>query len=206
MTEQKRTRIGVIGVVIGFLLLAVGVAIAHFTGMGLEDSVGRPIYPSVPRCVFFESDPDTCWVLPITGGLIAVLGSQIAIAAIVYGWIYGRKLTWALATVGAFLFTLEMLILLGVVPNQWLNLAQGTLDWSERKIFVTIPKWLVLNNNVAISYGTLKDIIVAGYATTVVAAVAVIAYLYQERDKRAARKAAVTTTSVYGRTVVKGSR
>ena len=206
MTEQKRTRIGVIGVVIGFLLLAVGVAIAHFTGMDPVDSVGRPIYPSIPRCVFFESDPKTCWVLPITGGLIAVLGSQIAIGAIVYGWIYGRKLTWALATVGAFLFTLEMMILVGIVPNQWLNLAQGTLDWSERKIFLTIPKWLVLNNNVAISYGTLKDIIVAGYTTTVVAGVAVAAYLWQERDKRAARKAAVTTTSVYGRTVVKGSR
>jgi hypothetical protein len=206
MSDQRRRRIGVIGVVIGFVLLAVGVAIAHFTGLPPVDSVGQPIHSWIPRCVFFETDTAKCWVLPITGGAIAVLGSQIGIAAIVYGWIYGRKLTWALATVGAFLFTLEMLILLGVVPNQWLSLAQGTLDWSERKVFITIPKWLVLNNNVAISYGALKDIIVAGYSTTVVAAVAVIAYQWQERDKRAARKAAATTTSTYGRPVVKGSR
>ncbi|HEX5630654.1 MAG TPA: hypothetical protein VFY15_03270 [Acidimicrobiia bacterium] len=205
MTEDKRRKIGVIGVVIGFMLLAVGVAVAHFTALPAVDSVGRPIYSWIPRCVFFESG-DNCWVLPITGGAIAVLGSQIAIAAIVYGWIYGRKLTWALATVGAFLFTLEMLILLGIVPNQWLSLAQGTLDWSERKILITIPRWLVLNNDVAISYGTLKEVIAAGYSTTVLAAVAVIAYRWQERDKRAARKAAVTVTSPFGRPVVKGSK
>lgn len=206
MTDQKRRRIGVIGVVVGFLLLALGVAIAHFTALPVADSVGRPIYSWVPRCMFFETNPDLCWVLPMTGGAIAVLGSQIGLAAIVFGWIYGRKLTWALATVGAFIFTLEMLILLGVVPNQWLNLAQGTLDWSQRRILLTVPKWLVLNNNVSLSYGTLKDIIVAGYATTVVAAVAIIAYQWQERGRRAARRAAATTTSLYGRTVVKGGK
>ncbi len=205
MTEDKRRKVGVIGVVIGFLLLAVGVAVAHFTALPALDSVGRPIYSWIPRCVFFES-ADNCWVLPITGGAIAVLGSQIGMAAIVYGWIYGRKLTWALATVGAFLFTLEMLILFGVVPNQFLNLAQGTLDWSERKILITIPRWLVLNNDLAISYGTLKEIISAGYSTTVLAAIAVIAYRWQERDKRTARKAAVSVTSPFGRPVVKGSK
>lgn len=206
MTEQKRRRIGIAGVVIGFVLLVVGVAIAHFTGLPVEDSVGRPIYSWIPRCMFFESDPDTCWALPMTGSLIAVLGSQIGIAAIVFGWIYERKLTWALATVGAFLLTLELIILLGIVPNQWLNLAQGTLDWSERRIVFTVPKWLVLNNNVAISFAALKDMIVAGYSTTVLIAAAVIAYQWQERDRRRARKAAATTTSLYGRPVVKGSR
>ncbi|MEK7251950.1 MAG: hypothetical protein AAB198_01665 [Actinomycetota bacterium] len=205
MTDQKRRRIGVLGVAAGFVLLVVGVMISHFTNLPTHDSVGQEIYSWVPRCVFFETNPQTCWVLPLTGGAIAILGSQIAMAGIVFGWIYGRKLTWALATIGAFLFTLEMIILLGIVPNQWLNLAQGTLDWSQRKIFFTIPKWLVLNNTVQLSYGTLKDIIVAGYSTTVLAAVAVGAYKWQERQKKAGRPAP-TTTSLYGRTVVKGGR
>jgi len=203
VTEQKRRRIGVIGVAAGLALLAVGVIFAHFTNLPLLDSVGREIHPWIPRCTFFENNPQRCWVLPTTGGAIAVLGSQIAMGAIVYGWIYGRKLTWALATVGAFLFTLEMLILLGIVPNQWLNLAQGTLDWSERKILLTIPRWLVLNNTVRISYGMLKDVIAAGYSTTVLAAVAIGAYQWQERAKKAGRPVA-TTTSLYGRPVVKG--
>ena len=205
VTEQKRRRIGVIGVTLGLALLAIGIAIAHFTALPAVDAVGRPIYAWVPRCMFFESDPRTCWVLPITGGAIAVLGSQIGIAAIVYGWIYERRLTWARAAVGAFLFTLEAIILLGVIPNQWLTLAQGTLDWSERKILFTLPKWLVLNNNVAISYGMVKEVISAGYSTTVLAVVAIGAYRWQERGRRAARPIP-TTTSIYGRTVVKGGK
>ncbi len=205
MTDEKRRRIGVIAVVVGLVLLVVGTLIAHFTNLPLIDSVGRPIYSWIPRCVFFESNPQTCWVLPMTGGAIAVLGSQIAMAGIVFGWIYGRKLTWALATVGAFLFTLEMIILLGIVPNQWLALAQGTLDWSERKIVFTIPKWLVLNNTVALSYGTLKDLITAGYSTTVLAAVIVGAYRWQERGKRAARPAPARS-SLWGRPVTKGGK
>jgi hypothetical protein len=205
VTDDKRRRIGIIGVVAGLALLVVGVVVAHFTNLPLTDSVGRPIYEWIPRCVFFENDPQNCWVLPILGGATAVLGSQIAIAAIVFGWIYGRTLTWALATVGAFLFTLEMIILLGIVPNQFLNLAQGSLDWSEREIVFTIPKWLVLNNNVSLSYGTLKDLITAGYSTTVLAAVIVGAYRWQERGKRAARPKP-TTTSMWGRPVTKGGK
>ncbi len=205
MTDDKRRRIGIIGVVVGLVLLAVGVVIAHFTNLPLTDSVGRPIYDWIPRCVFFENDPQACWVLPMFGGATAVAGSQIAMAAIVFGWIYGRPLTWALATVGAFLFTLEMIILLGIVPNQFLNLAQGTLDWSERKTVFTIPRWLVLNNNVSLSFGTLKDLVTAGYSTTVLAAVAVGAYQWQERGKRASRPKP-TTTSMWGRPVTKGGK
>jgi hypothetical protein len=205
VTEHKRRRIGVIAVTAGLALLAAGVLVSHFTNLPLTDSVGRPIYSWIPRCVFFESNPETCWVLPTLGGALAVLGSQIAMAGIVFGWIYGRPLTWALATVGAFLFTLEMIILFGIVPNQWLSLAQGTLDWSGRKTVFTIPKWLVLNNNVSLSYGALKDMIAAGYSTTVLAAVAIGAYKWQERGKKAGQPAK-TSTSMWGRPVVKGEK
>ncbi len=205
MNEQRRRRIGVIGVSLGTVMLIVGVAIAHFTDLPLQDSVGRDIYSWIPRCAFFENDPNACWALPYTGMGIAFLGSQIAMAAMVYGWIYERPMTWALATVAAFLFTLEMMILFGIVPNQWLNLTQGTLEWTHQKIAFTIPRWLVLNNDVSISYGVLKDAISGGYSAGVLGGVAVAAYQIQERSKRKGEPIP-PTSSVYGRPVVKGGK
>jgi hypothetical protein len=103
------------------------------------------------------------------------------------------------------LFTLEMIILFGIVPNQWLALTQGSLEWTDQRIFVTIPPWLVLNNTVRISYAALKDIILWGYASNVLVVIAVGAYMAQERAKKAGQPE-TPGTSVYGRPVVKGGR
>lgn len=203
MTEQQRRKWGIAGVVAGGAMLAVGVLVAHFTGLPELDSVGREIYPSIPRCAPWENDPNTCWMIPTAGQGLAVLGSQILMLGVVVGWIWDRELTWALATVGAFLFTLEMLILLGIVPNQWLNLTQGTLEWTEQRVAFTIPKWLVLNNEVAISYGVFKDAVVGGYAAGVLGAAAVTAYQLQERARRRGEPKPPVFSS-YGRPVVKG--
>ena len=205
MTDHKRQRIGSIGVVVGVLFIAVGVVISHFTGLATTDAVGREIYSWVPRCAWFETDPNTCWAIPVVGQLTSFLGSQILIAAIVFGWIFDRPLTWARATVSAFLFTLEMMIIFGIVPNQWLALTQGKLGWSEQRIALDIPKWLVLNNRVSISYGVLKDAIVGGYAATMLVALLVGAYQIQERWKRRGQPRPATT-SVYGRPVVRGTK
>jgi len=114
-------------------------------------------------------------------------------------------MTWARATVGAFLFTLEMLILLGIVANEWLGLAQGTLAWTEQKTLITIPRWLILNNEVHISLGVVKDMLVAGYSTTVLIAVAVGAYRLQERANKPP-EAKPQVVSGYGRPMIKGER
>ena len=203
MTSEKRRRLGVIGVVVGAIVLILGILVAHFTNLQLTDSVGRAIYPSIPRCAFFEHDVNACWVLPTIGQLTAVLGSQVLLAAIVFGWIFDRPLTWARATVGAFLFTLEVMILFGIVPNQWLALTQGTLEWTPQRFAFTFPKWLVLNNTVRISFGALKDLVVAGYTTTALVAILVGAYQYQEWGKRRGQPRP-TTTSAYGRPLVRG--
>lgn len=203
MTSERRQRLGWIGIVAGSILLIVGVLVAHFTGLPLQDSVGRDVYSWIPRCAPFESDPNACWMLPTLGQATAVLGSQLVVAGIVFGWLFDRPLTWARATVGAFLFTLEVMILFAIVPNQMVALMQGTFEWTSQKTFVTIPPWLVLNNNVSISYGTLKDLLVAGYATTMLVAFLVVPYQYQERMKRRGQPRP-TVTSVYGRPVVKG--
>ena len=205
MTDRTRHRIGVAGVIVGGLLLVAGVIAAHLTHLPRLDAVGREVFPAIPRCAWFEADPNACWVLPALGQLTAFAGSQILIAAIVIGWIFDRPLTWARATVAAFLFTVEMIILLGIVPNEMLAVAQGPLEWTDQKIAFTIPPWLVLNNEMAISYGVIKDLIVAGYSTTVLIAVIVGAYWLQEWNKRRGQPKP-QTTSLYGRPVVRGGR
>ena len=203
MTEAQRQRIGVIGIIVGEALFTVGVFAAHFTGLSATNNIGQEIYPHIPRCAWFESG--ACWVIPMTSKVIAFLGSQIAIAALIFGWIWNRPMTWARATVGAFLFTLEMLILLGIVANEWLGLAQGTLAWTEQETLITIPGWLILNNEIHISLGVVKDMLVAGYSTTVLIAVAVGAYQLQERANKPP-EAKPQVVSGYGRPMIKGER
>lgn len=204
MSAAQRQRIGVIGIVVGAAIFILGVLAVHFTGLSPTNNVGQEIYPHIPRCAWFENQP-SCWVIPITSKLIAFSGSQIVVAAIVFGWIWDRPATWARATVGAFLFTLEMVVLLGIVPNEWLGLTQGTLDWNEQKVLFSVPRWLVLNNEIHLSFDALKDIVVAGYSTTVLAVVAIGAYQLQERAKRTDRPKP-QIVSGYGRPVIKGDR
>jgi hypothetical protein len=144
-------------------------------------------------------------MLPTGGQAIAFIGSQLLLAGIVFGWIIGRPLTWARASVAAFLFTVEALLLFGVVPNQWLTLAQGTFEWTEQKIAFTLPTWLTLNNEVGISYGAIKDIVSGGYSAVVLGVIAVGAYQIQERAKRGDQPPP-PQVSAYGRPMVKGSR
>lgn len=204
MSEAQRRRIGIIGLVVGTAVFFLGAFAAHFTELPPTNNVGQEIYPHIPRCVWFEAQP-SCWVLPITTKTISFIGSQIALGALVFGWLWQKKMTWARATVGSFIFTLEMLILLGIVPNEFLGLTQGTLAWTDQKILVSIPPWLVLNNEVNISYAAVKDAIAAGYSTTVLIAVAVGAYQLQERAKKAGQPKPQVVSS-YGRPVVKGER
>jgi hypothetical protein len=205
VSDRLRKRLGIAGLVAGSLLVAGGIAIAHVTGLPVRDSVGREIFPHIPRCLWFETDPAACWVLPAVGQSIAFVGSQIALAGIVIGWIFDRPLTWALATLAAFLVTLEMIIIFGIVPNEMLAVAQGPLEWTDQKIAFTIPPWLVLNNDVSISYGVITDMIVAGYTTTMLIVIIVGAYQLQEWNKRRGQPKP-PTTSLYGRPVVRGNR
>lgn len=208
MRDQKRLRIGVAGVVVGLGLIVTGVLWAHFTGLAETDHVGRELYPHVPRCLPFET-AGKCWVLPTAGQLAALAGSQILLGAILYAWVLGRPLTWMRAALGAGMFTLEMILLFGVVPNQWLALTQGTFEWTDQKIAFTLPTWLMLGNEVSISFAVIKDMVSGGYAAGLLGAVAVGAYQLQERSRKQAVAAAVPPppeVSSFGRVLVKGER
>ena len=204
--DRKRFRIGVAGVAAGFVLMVLGILMAHFTGLSETNSVGQEIYPHIPRCLGFET-PGSCWVIPTTGQFIGLIGSQIFLGAIVFGWVLGKPLTWASATVAAAIFTMEMLILFGMVPNQWLALTQGTFEWTDQNIAFTLPTWLMLGNEVSISYAVIKDVVAGGYSATLLGIIAVGAYQLQERAKKqATAPAPPPPTSSFGRTIVKGER
>ena len=91
----------------------------------------------------------------------------MAMAGVTYGLVYQRPLTWARASIGASLFVSLMLILFGIIPNEWLTLTQSTLEWTPQKTFFMLPSGLVLNNEVSISYAAVKDMIVGGYSVVV---------------------------------------
>ena len=188
MTEQRRTLIGIGGLVVGTLTVVVGLMVAHFTNLPTEDALGNEILPSIPRG----------WVLYTAGQLIAVGGSQIMVGAVVFGWLWERPLTWVRAAVGALLAWYQLVLYFGIIPSEMLNLAQGPLEWTSRTAF-TIPSWLVLNNEVAVSWTTIKDAIVAGYYTNAFIVLAVGIYLGQEWIKKRADAAPVVELSTYGR-------
>jgi hypothetical protein len=142
----------------------------------------------------------------LAGQVVSLGGVLIAMAGVALAFLYRRKLTWARATFGAALFTGLMIIIYGIVPNQWLSLAQGEWEWTSAKKLITLPKALTLNNEVSFSFEALKDAIVGTYVAVVTGAIAVTMYQWQEREKRRAAGPPPKPVSVYGRPVTKIGR
>ncbi len=196
MDDRTKRRLGITAVVVGSAIFMAGVFVAHFTGLGETDDLGREIYPAIPRG----------WQWVLLGQLTALAGSQIVLAGIVVGWLWEKPMTWARATIGAIVFTTEMIVLFGIVPNEWLGLTQGTFEWTSQRVALTIPPWLVLNNEVEISYGAIKDAVSGGYSATMLGAVIVGMYKYQEWQKKGGAAARPQPVSTYGRPIVKGGQ
>lgn len=193
MIESRRIRIGILGVTLGLLVMAVGVAITHFTGLPKVDPVTQiEVLPAIPRG----------WYLVTAGQIIAAIGAHIAILAFVFGWILDRPMTWARASVAALIATLEIVFFFGILPSEWLNLTQGPLEWTSQQQAFTIPRFLVLNNEISISYAVIKDAVSGGYYTAALVALIVGAYKFQERAKQPPPPPRVRT-SPYGRPLVR---
>ena len=188
MTEQRRKLIGIGGLAVGTVVVAVGLTIAHFTNLPTEDALGNEVLPSIPRG----------WVLYTLGQLTAVAGSQMIVLAVVFGWLWERPLTWVRAAVGSLLAWFELILFFGIIPSEMLNLAQGPLEWTSRTAF-TIPEWLVLNNEIAVSWLTIKDAVVAGYYTNAFVVLIVGVYMAQEWIKKRADAEPVVELSTWGR-------
>lgn len=189
LSESRRNTIGVAAAVVGLLTVFIGVMIAHWTRLPEVDEFGRQIgWDFIPRG----------WVYYTIGQLIAVGGSQIVVIGAVWAWIYDRHMTWARASVAALLAWFQLILFFGIIPSEWLNLAQGPLGWTSKPAF-TIPSWIVLNNDVTISFRVLKDLISAGYYTNATVAAIYGAYKVQMLYKESKTGTKPAPISEYGR-------
>ncbi len=193
---RKLQRIGYGLFALGSVLAILGALFAHFTGLSEFDDVGREIYPSIPRG----------WLYEVIGQLVSLGGTLMVIAAIPIAYVYKRPMTWARASLGSLSFVSLMMILFGVIPNQWLTLTQSVWEWTPQKILVTIPPALVLGNEIEISMSALKDIVSATYVMITLGAVAVTMYKYQEMVKAGEKAAPPPPVSEYGRPLTKVTR
>jgi hypothetical protein len=199
-TTDKQIRryqlIGLAAMVVGGLTAVAGSLIAHFTGLPETDALGRDLYPSIPRG----------WLPVVIGQIISLSGTFLFLAGICFAFVYKRPLTWARAALGAFVFVSVSIILFGIVPNEWLTLTQSVWEWTPQKIAVTIPPWLVLNNEISVSYAAVKDIVSGTYAIVVLGGMAVGMYQWQEYQKKVASGPPPQPVSTYGRPLSKVER
>ena len=84
-----------------------------------------------------------------------------------------------------------------------LTLAQSELEWSSQSIAFTLPTWLTLGNEIAISYATVKDMLVQGWIITALIGTAVAMVVWQDRQKKKAEGPPPEPVSAYGRPLVK---
>ncbi len=192
--------VGVAAMVIGVFLALIAALWAHFTGLSEFDDVGREIYPSIPRG----------WGWVLIGQVLSLGGVLIAMAGTTLAFLYEKKMTWARASIGAGLFTALMIILFGIIPNEWLTYTQAEWEWTSQKIWIEIPSALLGGNEVNISAAVFKDIISATYSVVALGGVAIGMISWQKRDQlRATREKSKKSTdhvSVYGRPLQKVER
>lgn len=175
MTERRQLWAGIGLVLLGTVIAIVGGFLVHATEAPEVNEFGQRIYVGFPRG----------WFPAAIAQGISISGVLLAMAGIALAFLYRKKLTWARAMIGAFLFTGLMFIIFAIIPNQMLTLFQSTFEWTPQKIAVTVPGVLVLNNDVSVSFAALKDMIVAGYVTTALILIPVVMYQWQGRSKKA---------------------
>jgi len=199
LDQTQRTRIGGAALLIGTLLLAVGVVIAHYAAFPETELIDGV---EVPLQVDYLGWIPRGWLWVTIGQLIGFGGSQFMVVGALFLWFIGRKLTWARATFGAFLAWIQLVLYFGIVPSEWLNLTQGPLEFTDQRIAFTIPSWLVLGNQVDVSLAAIKDAVSGTYNLVVLGAAIVFAYKIQDWGKT--KPKAKEKKSVYGRPLVKG--
>ncbi len=199
LEDGKRLRLGAMLLGLGTIGLAIAVVIVHYSQVPRELVEGG-VRTAIDVGPLGDLIPHDKWVK--FGGYLVVLGaSQMMVMGALMIWVLNQRLTWARATIASFITWVELVILFGMVPSEWLNFSQTDLDMSPAKIALTIPSWLVLGNDVALSQAMLKDSISMGYHMALLGLGAVVAYKIQDIGKPA--PAAPDPVSPYGRPLVK---
>lgn len=199
--QQRYFRLGIASIAFGSVVTIAGAVAAHYTALPEVNEFGIEDWSWIPRELF-----GTAWVLPLIAQIVSLTGGLIILAGITLGFLYEREMTWARASLGAAVFTTLMMIVFGIVPNEFLTLTQSTLAWTPQKIALTLPAWLTLNNEVSISYAALKDAILQGWVVTALIGVPVAMYWWQGREARADKAPPPEPVSTYGRPLTKVGR
>ena len=202
LSDSRRRSIGWSLLLVGTVTLAVAVWLIHFSSFPkteIIDGVTVPIvldsFNWVPRGALWKA----------IGYLTSFGASQMLLGGAMLVWVLNQKMTWARAAFAAFITWIELLMIFAIVPSEWLNFAQTDLDWSSQRVALAIPSWLVLGNEVDLSYAALKDMISMGYHINMLAVGAVFALQIQKmKEGRPARAEEPVKHSPYGRPLVKG--
>ena len=187
---------------LGSGLLVLGVIWIHFSSLPqtvIVDGVEQPLVVDYfnwwPRGVLWQG----------AGYLVVFAASQMMIGGAIFLWVLNQRITWSRAIFTAYLSWLELVIIFGMVPSEWLSYAQTELDWSSQKVALVVPPILVLGNTVEISYAVLKDSISMGYHLVMLGVAAIFALQVQKMRKGRPESAAKPEQkSPYGRPLVKG--
>lgn len=207
LDESKRRLSGFALLAVGTVAVALGIVWAHyalFPQTQFVDGVESEVVVD-----YFLGEIPRHWLSVTLGQLVAVAGSQMIVVGVLLLFVIGKPMTWARAGFTAFVSWFELVLYFGIIPSEWLNLAQGPLAWTSQKEFVSLPdslSFLLLNNDVSVSLAALKDAISGGYHMVALAAAILFAYKIQDFGKVEAAPAPEAKLSPYGRPLTKGSR
>ncbi|HJQ78216.1 MAG TPA: hypothetical protein VJ948_13305 [Acidimicrobiia bacterium] len=202
LSDKRRRMIGASLLILGFLGLALGVIWIHWSSFpttevvdGVEVRVELDVLNWWPRGTFWQGL-----------GYLVVLGSTtMALIGAAFLWVLNQPMTWARATFAAFISFVALVFYFGMVPSEWLNFAQTNLNWSSQREALIIPPFLVLGNDVSISFAVIKDSIQMGYSLGMLAVAGILAIQIQKmRQGRPASAAPVEERSPYGRPLLRG--
>ena len=149
--------------------------------------------------------------------MVAFLASLILTGAMVAAIVVvgkrrppGTPLTWGEAFVaGTFMFAL-MLLLYGIVPNQWLQWADNELGWRSDSIGIPTPFGRLFEDGltfggrgrITITAETIRDVI-AALLYIVFLVGQVVGWLWWQRRGKKPAAPAELPTSAYGRPLVR---
>lgn len=202
LSVRTRRMAGWALLLLGFATLVLGVIWIHFSSLPQTEVVDGVEVPLVVD--YFNWWPRGVLWLGV-GYLVAFAASQMLVAGAVFLWVLNQRMTWSRAIFTAFLSWLELVIIFGMVPSEWLSYAQTELDWSPQKIALVVPPILVLGNTVEISYAVIKDSISMGYHLVMLGVAAIFALEVQKiRKGRPESADKPEKKSPYGRPLVKG--